>query len=330
MSLRPGSRLPRGQWIVFGLLLSLSVAMMGASRTRLAGTLQTNANLILNPIEVAIDDGLDTLGSYWNTLTQLDSVRQENERLREENEVLRDQLARMPAIGRLNEDWTKISEAQQTSQFQTVIARVVMRDITDVRTKTIIVNRGSADGVLRGQVVIDAGGALVGRVSKVEAYNAVIVLVTDSSAVVVGEEAKSGATGTIRGQIGGLLEMSYVDSTDTLTKGEAVVTSGMVLPEGNVRSPYPPGLLIGTIISVTNDPNQVIQSALLRPAADLENANFVLVVMSYEGGFYSPPPSPSPSPTPTPSETPTPRPTPTAKPGPTPSPTQGLSTPPPY
>jgi len=330
MSLRPGSRLPRGQWIVFGLLLSLSVAMMGASRTRLAGTLQTNANLILNPIEVAIDDGLDTLGSYWNTLTQLDSVRQENERLREENEVLRDQLARMPAIGRLNEDWTKISEAQQTSQFQTVIARVVMRDITDVRTKTIIVNRGSADGVLRGQVVIDAGGALVGRVSKVEAYNAVIILVTDSSAVVVGEEAKSGATGTIRGQIGGLLEMSYVDSTDTLTKGEAVVTSGTVLPEGNVRSPYPPGLLIGTIISVTNDPNQVIQSALLRPAADLENANFVLVVMSHEGGFHSPSPSPSPSPTPTPSETPTPRPTPTAKPGPTPSPTQGLSTPPPY
>jgi rod shape-determining protein MreC len=330
MSLRPRSRLPRGQWIVFGLLLSLSVAMMGASRTRLAGTLQTNANLILDPVEVAIDDGLDTLGSYWNTLTQLDSVRQENERLREENEVLRDQLARMPAIGRLNEDWTRISEAQQKSQYQTVIARVVMRDITDVRTKKIIINRGSADGVLRGQVVIDAGGALVGRVSEALAYNAVIVLVTDSTAVVVGEEAKSGATGTIRGQIGGLLEMSYVDSSDTLTKGESVVTSGMVLPEGNVRSPYPPGLLIGTIIKVTNDPNQVIQSAMLRPAADLENANFVLVVMSYEGGFYSPSPSPSPSPTPVPSETPTPPPTPTVKPGPTPSPTQGLSTPPPH
>jgi rod shape-determining protein MreC len=328
MSFRSGARLPRGQWIVFGLLLTLSVGMMGGSGTRFAGTLQTNANLIVNPIEIAINDTLDAMGSYWTTLTQLDSLRTENERLREENQTLKEELARMPAIGRLNDDWTQISEAHQNSQYQTVIARVVVRDITDVRPKMITINRGSADGISRGQVVIDAGGALVGRVAWIQAYNAGILLVNDSSAVVVGQEAKSGAAGTIRGQIGGLLEMSYVDSADTLTKGEAVVTAGMVLPSGNVRSPYPPGLLIGTIISVSSDPNQVVQSALIRPAADLENANFVLIVMSYQGGFYSPSPSPPPSPTPAPSETPTPKPT--ATPAPSPSPSQGLSTPPPF
>jgi rod shape-determining protein MreC len=325
MSFRSGARLPRGQWIVFGLLLTLSVVMMGGSGTRFAGTLQTNANLIVNPIEVAIDDTLDTMGSYWSALTQLDSLRRENEQLRDENLTLKEQLARMPAIARLNDEWTQISEAHQNSQYETIIARVVVRDITDVRPKKITINRGLADGVSRGQVVIDAGGALVGRVSYAWAYNAEIVLVNDSSAVVIGQEAKSGATGTIRGQIGGLLKMDYVDSADTLTKGEAVVTSGMVLPSGNVRSPYPPGLLIGTIISVANDPNQVIQSALIRPAADLENADFVLIVMSYQGGFFTPSPSPTPSPTPTPSETPTPKPTAT----PVPS-SPGLSTPPPF
>jgi rod shape-determining protein MreC len=315
---------------VFGLLLMLSVAMMGASGTRLAGTLQTNVNLILNPIEVTIDGGVDTLGSYWTTLTQLNELRDENERLRAENATLKEELSRMPAIFRLNEDWTAISEAQQSSQYETIIARVVVRDITDVRPKVIIINRGTADGVARGQVIIDAGGGLVGRVSQAWAYNAEIKLVNDTSAVVIGEEAESGATGTVQGQIGGLLEMQYVDSTATLTKGQAVVTAGRVLPSGNVASPYPPGLLIGTIISVSSDPNQVVQSAIIRPAADLENANFVLVIMSYQGGFYTPSPSPSPSETPAPSETPTPKPTPTPKQGPSPSPTQGLSTPPPY
>jgi rod shape-determining protein MreC len=330
MSFRTGPRLPRGQWIAFGLLLSLSVGMMGASGTRLAGSLQTNANLILNPLEVGINDTLDTIGSYWTTLTQLNELRDENARLREENTTLKEELSRMPAINRLNEDWTAISEAQQNSSYQTIIGRVVVRDISDVRPRTMILNRGSADGILRGQVVIDSGGALVGRVSQVWAYNCQVLLVNDSSAIVVGQEAESGATGTIRGQIGGLLRMEYVDSSATLTKGEAVVTSGMVLPSGNVRSPYPPGLLIGTIIGVSSDPNQVVQSALIRPAADLDNATFVLVLTSYQGGFYSPSPSPSPSPTPTPSETSTPRPTPTPKPGASPSPTEGLSTPPPH
>ena len=316
MSFRSGTRLPRGQWIVFGLLLTVSVAMMGGSRTRFAATLQTNTNLILNPIELAIDDALDTAGSYWTTLTQLDSLRRENERLREENDILKEELARMPAIGRINEDWTQISEAQQSSKYQTIIARVVVRDITDVRPKRIIINRGSADGVSQGQVVMDAGGALVGRVDLVETFTSRILLLNDSSAVVVGQEAKSGAAGTIRGRIGGLLEMAYVDSADTLTKGEAVVTAGLVLPSGNVRSPYPPGLLIGTIISISGDPNQVIQSAVIRPAADLENANFVLIIMSYQGGFYAPTPSPTPSPTLPPPPTKEPPPTPTP-PGPT-------------
>jgi len=205
-----------------------------------------------------------------------------------------------------------------------VIARVVVRDITDVRRKTLVVNRGSADGISVGQVVMDAGGALVGRILWVQTYNAGILLVNDSASVVVGQEAKSGAAGTIRGQIGGLLEMSYVDAAETLTKGEAVVTSGMVLPSANVRSPYPPGLLIGTIISISSDPNQVVQSAIIRPAADLEGANFVLIIMSYQGGFYTPGPTATPSPSPTPSSTPTTEPTTT--PAPTPPP---ISTKPP-
>jgi rod shape-determining protein MreC len=326
MSFRPRSRLPSGQWIAFGLLLILSVGMMGASNTRTAATLQTDANLILNPVENTVNDGLDTVGSFWNTLTQINQLRTENERLSQENKTLKEQLARMPAIARLNEDWTRISEAQQGSQYQTIIGRVVMRDITDVRSKIIMINRGSADGVSVGQVVIDAGGALFGRVVQVYTYNSEILLINDSSAVVIGQEADSGATGTIKGQIGGLLEMSYVSSTDTLTKGAAVVTAGMALPSGNVRSPYPPGLLIGTIIEVSSDPNEVVQSATISPAADLQGAEFVLIIMSYQGGFYTPGPTPTTSPTPTSQATPTPK----TPPGPSPTPTPFLSTPPPY
>jgi len=47
----------------------------------------------------------------------------------------------------------------------------------------------------------------------------------------------------------------------------------------------PPGLLIGTITSVTSDPNAVVQSATVAPAAHLTDATFLLVITDYKGGF---------------------------------------------
>ena len=214
-----------------------------------------------------------------------------------------------------------------------------MRNITDIGARTFIINRGLADGISLEQVVIDAGGAVVGRVVKVQTYDATILLVNDTSTTVIGREsgpnADPNAIGNVQGQVGGLLLMSYVSSTETLSKGTAVVTAGMVSPGGDVRSPYPPGLLIGTILSVARDPNQVVQSAVVQPAADLNNIEWVLVITNYEGGFASPEPSTSPSPSGSSSVGPTANPTPaiprvTPTPGPTPTPPPGLVTPPPH
>jgi rod shape-determining protein MreC len=352
MSIRSGNRFPRGQLAVFGLLLMLSVGMMGASNTRQARTLGTDVNAVLNPVEVALNDITDTVtstaGAYWSTLTQVDSLRKDNERLTKENQKLKEELGRTGAVSQLNTDWTRITQAAQDSQYQTVIGRVVVRDISDVRPRTLIIDKGLVDGVGLGQVVIDDGGALVGRIDKVEAYNARILLVNADTAVVVGRESDTGATGTIHGEVGGQLSMSYVSSNAQLTKGAPVVTAGMLLPgtsvdDPAVRSPYPPGLLIGTITNLAKDPNQVVQSATVQPAADLNNIEFVMIITNYQGGFATPAPTgtPAPAPTSTPGPsssavpTPTPQPTPVATPKPTPfvpapTPTSGLITPPPH
>jgi len=123
--------------------------------------------------------------------------------------------------------------------------------------------------------------------------------------------------------------MQYVDALAKLQQGDAVVTAGEILPGTNDRSPYPPGLLIGEILAVSTDPNAVVQSADIQPAAHLSDATFVLVIMNYEGGFGPPVPSAGPSGSispsgsslsgsPNPSGKPTAKPT--VKPTPTPAP----------
>ncbi len=339
-------RLPTGQWLVFGLLLTLSVGMMGASGTRTARILSDDVNYMLNPVEVWMNGVGDTLSSYASTLANLDSVSSENQRLKAEVQQLEEQLGRMPAISRLNDDWTRISQAQQASPYRLLIASVVVRDISDVREKTIIVNRGRVDGLTVGEVVIDDGGAVVGRIQTINTNNSTIRLVNDFSSVVIGEEAETGAIGTLTGQVGGLLNMQYVSANKELIKGHTVVTAGMgvATDAGQVTSVYPKGLLIGTIVGVTTDPNQSYQSAVVQPAADLEGINYVMIILDYKGGFpslapsatgspagspsESPPSSSGPSAGPTPRPTPTPGPTPVPTPSPTPPP--GIVTPPPH
>jgi rod shape-determining protein MreC len=314
----------RREWTIFGTLLVLSVGLMGVSGTSTAHDVESGVNIALSPIETVINNAADTAGSYFTAITQIDSLRTQNEKLRQANLTLQEQLDRMPAISKLSDDWTKITEAQQSVPYQTTPARVIVRDISDVNPRTVILDKGSSAGLTVGEVVIDAGGALVGRIQSLDASVSTVLLVNDPSAVVVGKEAKTGATGTIRGQISGQLQMQYVDVSAQLQKGDAVVTAGETLPGTNDRSPYPPGLLIGDILEVNKDPNAVVQSADILPAAHLSNATFVLVIMDYEGGFGPPLPSagPSGSISPSGSLNPSAKPTakPTAKPAPTPQP----------
>lgn len=319
----------RREWTWFGTLLVISVGMMGVSDAGPVQQLQSGINVALAPIETTMNDLADTVESYWSALLQLDHLRTQNERLQAENQQLQEQLNRMPAISRLNDDWAAITAAQQSLPYQTTAARVIVRNLSDVTQRTLIINKGSRDGLVVGECVVDAGNALVGRISRVDATVSEVVLISDPNAIVVGEEAKSGATGTIRGSISGDLSMEYVDIATPLTVGQAVVTAGEELPVPgaspspgasasagtgsglNARSPYPPGLLIGTITAVTSDPNAVVQSATLKPAARLGNASFVLVILNYSGGF----PSPAPGATPFHPITPNPNASPTATPG---------------
>ena len=138
-----------------------------------------------------------------------------------------------------------------------------------------------------GQVVIGAGGSLVGRVVEVGPTIAHVVLISDPTSTVTGQLLSTSATGKVVGQLGGALVMTDVDSAAEVTRGEEVFTAGIELG-GGLRSPYPKGLLIGRVIDVTIDPNEVVQTVFLEPAAPLDRLEFLLVITDYEGGILGP------------------------------------------
>lgn len=260
-----------------------AVLLMAISANPLVRDIQNGIAFAFRPIEVSVDSVAHDLSSIGVALGEIDQLRKDNEALRQENDQLRLDNRSAAELRRENDQLTGLLQLRQGLNFQTMTAAVIARETSEAR-RVIVIDRGSDDGIKVGHVVIAAGAALIGRVIEVGSTFSRVLLISDSTSTVIGQLLSSAATGKVVGQPGGALVMQDVDSTVTVPIGEEVFTAGIELA-GGIRSPYPKGLLIGQVVDASRDPNEVVQTVYLQPAAPLDRLEFVLVITDYQGGL---------------------------------------------
>jgi rod shape-determining protein MreC len=263
--------------------LVVSVLLMAISANPIVRDLENGIAFAFKPIELTIDGVAKDVESIGGALAEIDQLRKDNEALRSENDELRLDNRSAAELRRENDQLTGLLQLREGLNFETTAAAVIARETSEAR-RVIVIDRGSDDGIETGHVVIAAGGALVGRVIEVGPSFARVLLISDSTSTVIGQLLSSTATGKVVGQPGGALVMQDVDSTVTVPIGEEVFTAGIEL-SGGIRSPYPKGLLIGQVLDIARDPNEVVQTVYLQPAAPLDRLEFVLVITDYQGGL---------------------------------------------
>jgi rod shape-determining protein MreC len=98
---------------------------------------------------------------------------------------------------------------------------------------------------------------------------------------VAGLVARTKATGDVSGRLDSPLEMVNVQRTDEVQELDKVVTLGARGGKG-FRSVYPKNLLIGSVLDVREEAGDIVKTALIQPAADLEHLQRVLVITDHE------------------------------------------------
>jgi rod shape-determining protein MreC len=278
------NRAARRRGIAFAALLVVSTMMMAFSSNPTVREIQNGVSFAFRPIQGAVHDVASGIASIANAIAEIDRLRIDNNALIAENERLRIENALNAEDRRQNDLMAGLLQLKAGFEHQTVAATVIARESSEFR-RLVVLDRGSNDGIAVGDVAIVAGRALAGRVTEVGPDSAKVVLLTDGEFTVIGQTTTTVATGEVIGQLGaGVLVMRQIDSSEVVTIGDEVVTAGIELG-GGVRSPYPKGLLLGQVIDVRRDANDVVQTAYLEPAADVDKLEFVLVITSYEGGL---------------------------------------------
>jgi rod shape-determining protein MreC len=282
----PHRRSRAGLWFAAATVVSLLLLL--ASRTPQALTLQEFTAHALDPLRSTISGVGAGISGFFTTIGEIDRLRSENERLRGELAGAQARLAELREAAAENAELRGLLGLTTSLQMDLLPVRILGRDPSNF-TWEVGIDAGTNDGVQIGMPVVaaaDGSGALAGSVVAAGSDSATVRLVVDARASVVAIDQQSRALGLVRGQLGGQLVMVQVRATDKVAVGDTVASAGLTLTDaggaGIGRSPYPSGLLIGTIQALELDADGLTQTVFVRPAVDFPAVERLLVVLHFD------------------------------------------------
>jgi rod shape-determining protein MreC len=270
----------RRRFIVFVVLVGLCLVMLVVSGSAPVQELRRGVHFAISPMQDKLSEGTRSVTSVLGAFGEVDTLRRENEELRTSVERLEDQVASLEVVRTDNKSLTKLLDVKRSLNHKTVAAEVTSYSTTQFE-RVITLDRGTEAGVPDRAPVLSEGGALAGRVIAVGEGWAEVMLLSDPRMTVAGLDNRTKATGDVGGRLDSPLAMTNIQRTDEVEEHDKIVTLGANVSK-RFRSIYPPNLLIGRVIDVQDEPGEVLKTALVQPATDLQHLRRVLVIVDHK------------------------------------------------
>ena len=195
------------------------------------------------------------------SVSSLFSLKEENEKLKKEIEILKQRELNVEYLENQNKNLEKILQSDVTLFKKNIIVSKVLIDKSSPYLKSIIINRGSKSGILKGMPVLDKE-YLVGRVVETNYLSSRVLLLNDLNSripVTFGE----GIQAILKGNGSSKPILEYLPEGYIIEDGIDVFTSG----KDGIFLP-------GSPIGKTNEKGEV------RLFSDSSQLSFVKVDMS--------------------------------------------------
>lgn len=260
--------------LLIGLIVASVVMMTVYGREGETGplhTLQSAVSGAVSPLRIvggSIESATSTVGDTVDNITADQSTLSG---LREYNEQLVQQYSQMEEYKQEAQRLQKLLDLKDTYQIEGTGARVIGRS-SEAWSQTVIINKGSDDGVSTGQTVMGTSG-VVGQIVSTSSHTATVRLLTDPQSGAAAMVQSSRSEGILRGSLVGLLYLEDLDADAEVNVGDVVVTSGL-------GGSYARGLIIGTVVKVDAQQGDTSRRAVVSPNDAISTLENVLVVSS--------------------------------------------------
>jgi rod shape-determining protein MreC len=256
------------------ILISIQVPQ-GAEKS----LLERGIFFVFSPVQRLASGAVRAVGSAWRGYFDLRGVRRENERLKREAFFLRQDVQFLKDRLLLTRSEAELRALLTEFRGTIVPARVIGIDSVNPH-QSIVIDKGSLDGVRKDMAVCDMTGALLGRtLGSVSLKEAVVQLITDKDSSVGVVSAVDRLTGSLAGRSGPLCELRYVlASVEGGRPGEELLTTG-------TDRIYPAGLRVGRIhVMEKDEASPIFRRILVEPYFRFNTLDVVAVLTGEPGG----------------------------------------------
>ena len=248
---------------VLFLIAALALTGIGVSNNPVLIRVRTAATDAFVPILSVLYTPVRWVKDIGNSVTEIFSIRSENERLKEENASLRLLQNKVYQLSSDNQKLSQLLNYKPDGEKHFVTARIVA-DNGGSFSKSVLVQAGTVDGISKGDLALTELGVL-GRVIEVGSLASRVLLITDYTSRIPVKVGEDGILAILSGDNDILLKLIAVPEGAQINIGDLVMTSGH-------SGVYPAGLSLGTVVSM--DGNNIY----VQPFSERDKAEFVRLV----------------------------------------------------
>jgi rod shape-determining protein MreC len=258
-------------WATFTTLLLLSIGLMVADHRY--GQLERMRELlgtVIYPAQLIVD--LPFRAWNWVTGSFADRSRltSENLELSARLRLANLQLQRFAALEEENRRLRDMRENTSGVAERALVASILNVDLDPFRHR-VLLDKGSADGVFKGQPILDADG-IFGQVWKVNRHTSEAIMISDAEHAIPVQSNRSGvrtiAVGT--GEYS-RLSLPFLTVEADIEPGDLLLSTGM----GGV---FPPGYPVAEVTQVRRTGSETFALVEARPSGNLDRDREVLLV----------------------------------------------------
>lgn len=253
------------------LMLVCAVLIFNDQRGNQLESLRMWANWALAPLVWLAASPNSLVGAAEN-LQSRQSLEQENRELRAKQLLLDARLQKFEALAAENERIRELLASAKALQEYVLIAEIIAINQAPYRHQ-ITLNKGTREGVYRGQALVDAHGIL-GQIVEVGLTSSKALLITDPDHSIPVEINRTGLQTIARGRGDGQgLKLPFLPSNADIKPGDLLVSS----PLGGR---FPAGYPVGEIYDVKHTAGEDFMEAVAYPSARLHHGRQALLVWS--------------------------------------------------
>lgn len=209
--------------------------------------------------------------NFFTPFLMIGKLKTESAELNIKNQQLLSELFLLEELKLENQTLREALDTDLQKDFKFITAEVISKDASK---DSILINKGSEDGISKDMPVINQQKVLFGNISDVYKNFSRITLISDKI-FVFDVKTQNETLGIIKGNGNLNLRLDLIIRDADLKEGDVLITSSLA-------GSFPKNLLVGKALKIIKEDTKTFQTAIVEPFFDIKNTDILFVITNFK------------------------------------------------